>query len=367
MFSEPAMTDGIQPIYHGDVYPRISNDRSQHRRTDPSIRFDFKGRPCLSATEMGEGAPDDMCAQTFTYSQAHFGEISVDVTEATGRGGAPAPVLTLPAQLHVWALESAGFLVQQLTGSVVVGHAGGFTLPLAPVSIQRTVVRQGFIKQFVELGFPIARHQVEAIEQNRQGDVNLSLQISLHYLVLAPVEMRTARAHLPCVILDAGTAVVHQQLKLSPSIWTGQVLPNLGHGQILLLEMPVFPVAALATLGEAFEAAKRAQAMFQAGEYDVAVGLCRTVVQPLRNHLKKIKEQAGDGTAGDWAEKIGQATFEWLTIVTGKTHGVGSAAFHAGSSGRFSRLDAQMILMTTFSVLAYAARLEGLHRPASNP
>ncbi|HWA09567.1 MAG TPA: hypothetical protein VG838_08975 [Opitutaceae bacterium] len=98
--------------------------------------------------------------------------------------------------------------------------------------------------------------------------------------------------------------------------------------------------------------------MFNAGEYDLTVGLCRTAVQPLRNHLKRIKAAAGDGTTADWAEKIGDATFEWLSIVTGKTHGVGSAAVHEGSPGRFTRLDAQMILTTTISILAYAARLE---------
>lgn len=311
-----------------------------------------------------------MHSHPFTYHQHHFGKISIDVTQASARGGGMAPALYLPAQLQISALEPAsgqqvGFLAQELSGSAVIGHAGGFSVPLTPAPIQR-VIMAGSFEQFVQLVFPLTGQQIEAIEQTRTGEVSLSVHLLLHYLVLAQANAAPQAAlYPPRTMLDAGLASIHANLKLPQSIWVHQVLPNLGHGQTLLLEMPAFPVSALATLGEAFEAAKRAQAMFQAGDYDVAVGLCRTAVQPLRNHLKKIKDRVGDGTAGDWAEKIGQATFEWLTIVTGKIHGVGSAALHEGSTGRFNRLDAQMILTTTFSLLAYAARLENFPRAES--
>lgn len=83
----------------------------------------------------------------------------------------------------------------------------------------------------------------------------------------------------------------------------------------------------------------------------------------MRNHLKKIKDAAVEGTSVDWADRIGTATFDWLTIVTGKTHVVARAATHEGSSGRFNHLNAQMNPTTTILLLAYAARLEKLSTP----
>lgn len=303
----------------------------------------------------------------FSYSQYNFAKISFDPSLVTGRGGALAPALHLPATLEISPIAMMqgpvrGVLVQELGGTAVVDHAGGFQLSVCATPIQR-VILSGTAPHHVELSLPVTRHQLEAIETARaQGDVSLSLQLRLSFFVLAPIEGKGPTGfQSPNVIVDAGTSPVFANFKVPQSVWAGPVLSGMGYAHTLLFELPAFPVAARATLGEAFEAAKRSQAMFNVGEYDVTVGLCRTAVQPLRNHLKKIKDRVGDGTAGDWAEKIGQATFDWLTTITGKTHGVGSVVFHEGSSGRFSRLDAQMVLTTTISILAYAARLEKIH------
>lgn len=309
-----------------------------------------------------------MSAQSFSYSSRNIGSIDCDPTQVKGRGMALAPRLLVPLTLEMMALESTaqadvGIMFGSVTGFLVVDLAGGFPLNVDAYALQR-IIMKGSTKQNVELEFPISLFQMEAIEKARNhGEVSLSLQLKVSYTVLSQgTEAKVGFIPLRAV-LDAGVAPVYLHVKVPQSIWTTQVLPAIGFGQVLLLELPAFPVSALASLGEAFAAAKRAQAMFDAGEYDLAVGLCRTAVQPLRNHLKKIKAEVGNDTAADWAEKIGDATFEWLTIVTGKTHGIGSVAAHEGSAGRFTRLDAQMILTTTVAVLAYAARLERATQP----
>ncbi|MGC4074941.1 MAG: hypothetical protein QM760_21070 [Nibricoccus sp.] len=307
-----------------------------------------------------------MNQNTLTYSNRIFGSISCDPVQITGRGSVLTPRLHLYGKLQASDLgvtngHQVGLLIQDVTGSAVVDHAGGFQLFLEPCPVQR-IVMTGSFEQNIELLFPVTPSQLEAIEQARNaGDVSLTLSLRVTYLVLSQSQTDPTVGVLPLrSLVDAGSSQAYIRIQIPQSIWAKNVLSGVGFGQVLLFEMPAFPVSAIATLGEAFEAAKRAHTMFSAGEYDLAVGLCRTAVQPLRNHLKKIKDRAGDGTSGDWAEKIGQATFDWLTIVTGKTHGVASAAAHEGSSGRFSRLDAQMILTTTVSLLAYAARLERL-------
>lgn len=209
----------------------------------------------------------------------------------------------------------------------------------------------------------VSHPQLEAIEAARKnGDVGMTLQLRLSFLVLSKTGANpTVGFHVPHVVVDAGVAPLFATFKIPQSTWAKEVLPQTGYGQVLLFEFPAYPIGALAGLGEAFAAAKRAQEQFNVGEYDLAVGLCRNALQPLRNHLVSIKARLKDATAADWAEKIGAATLDWLLTVTGKTHGVSSATHHQGSSGRFSRLDAHMILTTTVSVLAYAARMENIH------
>lgn len=305
-----------------------------------------------------------MNAQSFTYSSRIIGSIGCDPTQVRGRGMALSPALQVPVKLQMSAMDptpqqDVGIMFEEITGFAVVDHAGGFPIPLETFPIRR-IIMKGSTDQHVDLEFRITHSQVEAIEKARaSGDVSLTLQVKIGYTVICQGHGAPTVGVLPIrAILDTGVAPVFLNVKVPQSVWTNTVLPGVGFGQVLLFAMPAFPIAALASLGGAFEAAKRAQALFNSGEYELCVTMCRTAVEPLRNHLKRIKAELGDGTAGDWAQKIGDATFDWLTIVTGKTYGMGSAAVHEGSRGRFDRLDAQMILTTTVSLLAYAARLE---------
>lgn len=109
--------------------------------------------------------------------------------------------------------------------------------------------------------------------------------------------------HVPHVVVDTGVASISATFKVPQSTWVKEVLNNVGFGQILLFEFPAYPVSALAGLGEAFEATKRAQHQLNVGEYDLAVGLCRSAVEPLRNHLLSIKARSKDATAADWARE----------------------------------------------------------------
>lgn len=316
------------------------------------------GQTCASSLSME--------MHTFSYSQHHFGKLTIDPTRTRGHGGALAPVIQAVASAEFWCLQQnnqdwRSILVQELSGKAVVNLAGGFALDMAPMPVSR-VFAAGPAPHNFDLTFRVSQSQLEAIEVARKnGDIEITFQLQLTFQVLAKTgNQPTVGFHVPHVVVDAGVSSVTATIKVPQSTWAKEVLSQVGYGQVLLFEFPAFPVSALATLGEAFDAAKRAQQQFNTGEYDLSVGLCRNALQPLRNHLLKIKNQSKDGTAADWAEKVGAATFDWLMTVTGKTHGVSSTTHHEGTGGRFSRLDAHMILTTTVSVLAYAARIEVL-------
>jgi hypothetical protein len=310
-----------------------------------------------------------METHTFTYNQYHFGRLMIDPARTVGRGGILAPVIHLSAGCEFSGInidqQSRAILVQELSGTAVIEHAGGFALEVVPMPIQR-ICGAVAAEQHLELALRVTPSQIEAIEAGRKNaDVGITLQLKLTFLVLAKTGAHPVVGfHVPHVVVDSAVTPLFATIKVPQSTWVKEVLPQLGFGQVLLFEFPAYPISALAGLGEAFAAAKRAQEQFNVGEYDLAVGLCRNALQPLRNHLISIKARSKDGTAADWAEKIGASTLEWLLTVTGKTHGVSSSTHHQGSSGRFNRLDAHMILTTTVSVLAYAARMENLHQGA---
>lgn len=310
--------------------------------------------------------PAFMETHSFTYSNYHFGRITINPAGTCGRGGVLAPVVQIAASAEIGGIlldqHSRAVLVQELSGTAVIEYAGGFALEVVRLPIQRLFAGTP-ATQHLELTLRVSQPQLEAIEAARNnGEVGISLNLKLSFLVLAKTEAHPVVGfHVPHVVVDAGVAPVFASIKVPQSTWVKEVLSQVGYGQVILFEFPAYPVSALAGLGEAFAAVKRAQQQFNAGEYDLAVGLCRNALEPLRTHLKGIKARSKDGTAADWAEKIGAATFDWLFTVAGKTHGVSSTTHHEGSSGRFNRLDAHMILTTTVSVLAYAARMESVN------
>ncbi len=71
-----------------------------------------------------------MDAHTFTYSNYHFGKLTVDPARTCGRGGALAPVIQVSATAEFGAINlgsnSRSVLVQELSGTAVIEHAGGF-------------------------------------------------------------------------------------------------------------------------------------------------------------------------------------------------------------------------------------------------
>lgn len=82
-----------------------------------------------------------MEVHTFAYSQYYFGKLMIDPSRTVGRGGALAPAIHLSVGVEFWGAnletESRPLLIQELSGTAVIDHAGGFALEITPMAIQR--------------------------------------------------------------------------------------------------------------------------------------------------------------------------------------------------------------------------------------
>lgn len=300
---------------------------------------------------------------SFNFQGYNVAAAEIDPSAVSADGGPEYPRLIIPVRFKLHRPKDVHGSDQDLLFSDLKAHlfidgrnskiADATDRPInkllrvpGPCDLTSTVVE-----------FPLDSYRVEKIEQLRKADLNLRLDLFLSFATFGqPFWGHQSKADPTLRVAEMETLSTNVQLTVPQSNWVNQVLPGLGYGVVHLIELPAVSPEACAALGHSYHALTRAREEFGSGDYDGAIALCRTAVDPIRNELKKLKENKPDSLAADWVEKVGASTIEWLNVVLGKTHGVANTPHHSPKTGYFSRLDAHMILMTTISVVAYVAR-----------
>lgn len=208
----------------------------------------------------------------------------------------------------------------------------------------------------VVLDFPLDRYRVEKIEQRRSGDVKIKAVVNVASALNGVPRHGDFAASTQPRLHGFQNLFCEITFTIPHSVWLQNVLPGLGWGTVQVIELPSIGLEEFKRMEHAYTALKKGEELFKNGDYDQAVGFCRTAIDPVREDLKKLKLEKPNNLGADWAEKIGNSTVEWLTTVLGKTHGVANTPHHSPNPGHFTRLDAQMILTVTAAVLAYLGR-----------
>lgn len=291
----------------------------------------------------------------------------IDSTAVRGDGGVEYPRLIVPIKLKVLPLKDPGrggqdLLLLNFNAQLFVEGRNSKIADSTQKSFQ--VLVEGYeLEPRLDLEFVLDRFRVERIEQLRKKDISFRLDFQLAFGTFGPP---TRYQHQPSKtgpasaerISNLGVLEANLNLTVPQSIWVDRILLGLGFGVIQLLEIPVISLEQCQALQHSWQALKRADEQFRLGDYDEAVGLCRTAVDPIRNKLKKLKEAQPDSLATDCVEKYGTATLDWLITILGKTHGVANTPHHSPHTGHFNRFDAQMILTIVSNVIAYVARFD---------
>jgi hypothetical protein len=295
----------------------------------------------------------------FSYRGYTVGEWAVNPTQIYSTGGIDFPHLAIPAKLTFSPYAGRDGISQELLYFTIQTD---LALGERPTKIARSfqpfqyrITNERYETQhFFEI--PLDRYRVEKIESARNGNLSLKLNVQIGMATFGLPEYGPDQGKGQPHLNSFHTLHSDINLNVPSSVWLNNVLPNLGYGIVNVIELPATPIEQIAAMQHSFTALQRANERFKNGDYDESVGFCRTAIDPIRNELKKIKISSPENLAADWAEKIGDSTVAWLNTILGKTHGVANTPHHSPNTGHFSRLDAQMILTVTASVIAFVAR-----------
>ncbi len=210
----------------------------------------------------------------------------------------------------------------------------------------------------VHLEFPLDARRIEWIEQLRQGSLAGSVRVSITTLVLGQTRVKRDDPPPPVVFREAVATYGEVPFTVPDTQWREKVLPMLGYGKVIAIELPAIPIESFQQLDHSFKALTQAQKLFQIGHYDDAVAKCRTA---LEQFFESVEVVNGDGEKKkipilkkSWETRLGQATYNWLNESLG---GIKDAANkpHHSPNDHFDRLGAQMLMMITTALISYAA------------
>jgi hypothetical protein len=308
----------------------------------------------------------------FNYNSSNLVDVEFVANQINAHSTPNGAMLRMGLRLYFHppksrGLENTDFVYSLLTGELsMTGLPGGQHIYLGclePLQVQEFHRRDwnNVRERSIDILVPVSYSTLEAAELNRRGDVTLSFKLKLG--ITAYGEHRYIPPNVPPIppgISDVALSTCEFGLQIPQSVWVTQVVNTSGYDQIRLVEFPSIDKTQHPDMANAYTALDRAQGYFKRGDYDTAVGDCRTALEPFWHRLKKQRKENGElinsKTTEQWAECVGEATVTWLQEVLKASWEVTHKRHHSHRSGHYSRLDAQMILAITTTVLSYIAR-----------
>jgi len=211
--------------------------------------------------------------------------------------------------------------------------------------------------QHVYLEFPLNAQTLEWIEQQRQGSMQGLVRIKISCLSLGKERGAPDEPKPPVAFRDASIISGEIPFTIPDTQWREKVLPGLGYGKVIAIELPAVPIESIQAMEHSYKALEQAQKQFQLGHYDEAVGKCRVALEPFFEMVEKDSEPSKKipKLKKSWETKLGESTYRWLDESLGAIK-VAANKPHHSPNVHFDRLGAQMLIMVTTALISYAAR-----------
>jgi len=296
-------------------------------------------------------------------------EAEINGNNVQAAGGIQYPRLIVPLRVIVKGMDNKH---QNEIYSVQLGAMQGELIlnnqkisDSLPLNLNR-LVYEFDRDEYVSLEFPLDARRIEWIEQQRQGSMLGSVRVSIASLVLGQPSKTQDEQGPQVFFRDAAAAQGVVSFTVPDTQWREQVLPALGYGNVIAIELPAVPIESFQKLGHSFKAISQAQKLFQIGHYDDAVAKCRTA---LDQFFESVEVDKGDGTTKkipilkkSWETRLGQATYNWLNESLGTIKDAANKPHHSPND-HFDRLGAQMLIMVTTALISYAANASDVMGP----
>jgi hypothetical protein len=212
---------------------------------------------------------------------------------------------------------------------------------------------QRYHQGFLEI--PLDSLTVERVESSRVGDfmgvLKLRAVFALHAAVAdGPIQ--------ECVIAESAEF----GLTIPKSHWVEQILPNLGYGQVEILEVRIPPNRDFG-LRDAVKEIREAQALLPLGDWDNVVSHCRNAIEaiPKSQNLQlpataTFRNRVETFMNDCFGSKLGDDEAKYLADSMKNLWSLCSRPNHPSSS-TFKRADAEFILRNTMALTEYFGRL----------
>jgi hypothetical protein len=290
-------------------------------------------------------------------------EAHINVENVQGLGSSVLPRIYFQVKLSISEEVSSHFRgkVQawsfgMLTGELFVGSHEKIA-DIRPYSVNQ--IRLGSqdyaTEAYLNIEIPLDAERIEWLEQKRAGK---SFEAKLH--IDLQVHSFGANQHtpeFPCGLLGVSNIQGDIAFTVPDTQWRERVLPGLGYGKVLVVELPAIGMNSCAALDHSFKALKKAQHQFSLGLYDETAGSCRVALDQFFEQVPK--EEGSDKTIPklkkSWETKLGSVTHRWLDECLIAIKEPANKPHHSPNN-HFDRLGAQMLMMITTALVSYAAQ-----------
>ena len=220
-----------------------------------------------------------------------------------------------------------------------------------------------FEDRHIFLQIPIDHRRLAVINRLRKGgDVKMRLDFELMIDELFPlVDTKSPLRNIAWGFLYSQVVPRQMSLTILRSEWTDRVLAGTGFGKTYLLELPTIPLAKCKAVKASFDALQEAQKLEGEGYYNEAVAKCRIALEPFFEMVDK-PDGAGrnmkvPALKASWELRLGKATYDWLNASLVAVKGAANKSHHLSSSS-FEQTEAQMLLIVTSALVAYAIKTQ---------
>lgn len=289
-------------------------------------------------------------------------EARITPSNIQGVGGVTWPRLMFQIHLNIdeerdsyWQGKVQATSFGMLTGELVIASEVIANIRPVAINMQKPGNLGYATDAYSSIEIELDARRIEWIERQRAGkSFEAKLRISIQVQLFGAID--TVPGSQFGLI---ATSAVFGEIPLTcpDGHWREKVLPGLGCGKVIAIELPAVGLESCKALEHSFLALEKAQKQFLLGHYDEAVGACRVALDPFFELVDKEGEPGRriPQLKKSWEPNLGAATYQWLDAALGAIKTAANKPHHSPNS-HFDRLGAQMLITVTTSLIAYAAR-----------
>ncbi|MGA7750283.1 MAG: hypothetical protein WCA63_09060 [Gallionella sp.] len=288
-------------------------------------------------------------------------EAIIKPENVSGQGAGVLPRLNFQVKLdirgeHGWHRQQhvQAWSFGNLSGEFLVGQEKVADIRSYSINRNKYGGQEYPTEEYLNIEIPLDVRRIEWLELKRAGkSFEAKLRINLQLQIFGS---NPHTENFPFGLLDVLTIQGDIPFIVPDTHWRERVLPGLGYGKVMIVELPAVSLETCKALEHSYRALEKAQKQFALGQYDDTVGSCRVALDQFFEPVDK-----GDGSGKtipklkkSWESRLGEATYQWLDSSLGAIKTEANKPHHSPNN-HFDRFEAQMLMMITTALISYAA------------